>query len=397
MSNEMIKWMFFNCPKDHSWIVYQNLPDIVSESKYIHIKGDQQIIKLDDKDQIRYIHSINMTENKLVCLLETKDGFYLINNEKKGEDLSSVVIYFPDIKTFNDKVSNSIRKLLMIKKKFKLSSEEKKINVIPYDFILCNPKNYSQLLDGSCYDDMIRLTPEVTQNILTLNLNHNMTVDDKMLSDYHPSKLISKISFHTNFRLRSLEWTKSDWSQRIKRINLTNMAHFTNNSLGYMVKNMKSLAELYVSVCPQVNIRCLLDILTIDRLEVLCLNDVRMVCQPNQYGGLIKDEEWDVIKNESLKEMAIMSDNLSLDVIDFLKKHCYCLDKMVINPKTLKYMCQNLLTTGDTTNPMYFNDGGSKTLKIGRDFQFKNLFREQFQNPFSDSMTKVMEEHYQNE
>ena len=72
------KWLFYNGSKDHAWIVYQNLEQITTDSKYHGLCNP-----LKNRDQIQYIHAIEMDLDNLTCLLETADGFYLIRNEKK--------------------------------------------------------------------------------------------------------------------------------------------------------------------------------------------------------------------------------------------------------------------------------------------------------------------------
>ncbi len=140
-----------------------------------------------------------------------------------------------------------------------------------------------KLLKKSLSQDVIRISPEVTKNILHLDLGFNFTITDEHLSHFQYDKPISKLSFHTNFRLRSFRFVESEWAKNLERLNIVNMSHFTNAALGFLTHKLPNLIELYVSTCPQVNIRCLLDILNINRLEVLCLYDAQMVCQPNRY------------------------------------------------------------------------------------------------------------------
>lgn len=424
---DLCKYIFHNCPKDHAWIVYQNITLILHNSIYKHYSDNNFVVpKITDKEQILYVHSVNMNEKQLYAIIETNDGIYYIENQKHGchvdndnddsdndnmmkeinekneinnvekyeGEIVSNVVYYPTLLKLVENVTKSVRQNLYLKKikNMKMTEKDKTLNVYPYQFINKTDQQIQSLLNKSLINDTIRVSPQLTENIITLDLGFNFTITDNHLSEFNPKEVISKLSFHTNFRLNSFNFVNSEWSQNIRRLNISNMSHFKNNAVGYLTHKLTSLRELYISSCPQVDIRCLLDLLSINRLEILCFYDSRMVCQPNRYNGLITDDEWATIKNESLQELMIKSDNLSNDIIDYIKDHCYVLKRMILSPKTLKYMCQNITNSGDhETFPLFFNDGKNpKELKVGRNFKMKNLIKNEYQAPFSDSMTKIM-------
>lgn len=455
---DIYKWIFHNCPKDHAWILYQNIDIILANSNI-----NPNIPKITSNEQILYIHSIIMTSHELHAIIQTINGFYYIenikhtsnnnltttitnnnlttnitnnndstnrtnnesinitnnestnitnndskdlaidgstnitNNESKDglniDKIESKIIYYATMETLVNNLSNGQRKklcLMKIKNMKKVNNVS--LNVYPYEFINKNGEQINTLLSKSLMRDVIKISKDVSKNVLHLNLAFNFTITDEHLSNFDSNDIISILSFHTNFRLKSFKFVDSKWTNNIERLNINNMPHFKNNALGFLTHKLNNLKELYVSACPQVNIRSLLDLLSINKLEILCFYDVQMVCQPNRYVGLIDDHEWNKIKNHSLQELMIKSENLSLDVIDYIKDHCYVLKRMVISPYTLKYMCQNINNIGDiNTFPLFFNDGNTdKELKLGRDFKLNNLIKYDYQKPFSDSMLNII-------
>jgi len=129
-----------------------------------------------------------------------------------------------------------------------------------------------------------------------------------------------------------------------------------------------------------------------------------MTCQPNVYGGLIKEEEWDGLRNVSLKKLLINSISLSLDMIDYLRTTCQKLEHLIMDPEKFKYFCQNLVgynpKASQVLDPddrlMVYSTAGNRVL-LSRRFKLKNLLRNKYSAPFSDSMMSVMKNYYQKE
>ena len=491
---DIIKWIYFNCPKDHAWIIYHNLKDILHNSKYTQSKPNQ-IPSLTSSDEILYIHSSIVTENKLYCLLETNNGIYSIHNTKKiitpnnhttnklimdettddhqtmdeitddhqvmdetidettddhqtmdeitddhqvmdetideitddhqvmdeitddhqvmdetmkdetmkdkttneemkdeemkdeemkDEEMKDEVVvystiqYYPNIEIFMKHASKKTLRYLQIKRKknMKLTTEQlKSRSILPYCFTKIK--------------DRLKLL-EYTSSEGELNLRYNFTVTADDLLHFNPSNRINKMTLHTTYKINHLRWCDSNWTKNLYRVNIINMFQFNNQTIEYLTIKLPNIRELYVHTCPQVNIRCLLNILNNNKIEVLCLDNSRMICQPNEYSGLISEEEWNIIKNTSLKKLLINSTNLSLDIIDYLRTYCYELRELIIDSDIFTKVHKSIVSLGDKSRPLSISSNKRKRLNLGKDFLMTNLLKDKFQEPFSNCMLEVI-------
>lgn len=385
---DLQRWMYFNCPKQFSWIVHQNLNEILKDTKYSDFVDEEREELALSQDDILYFHSVNMTATELTCLLEARDGFYLIHNIKNENEISSETKRFKDLEQFEKETSKKLQSLLQISKPSvrKMTQEQRSREIFPY--------LYSQQDEPySLMDAEVSLTGEAGH----LDLSYNFTVTSDHLFNWEPKYFVREITFNTCYQVRDFKWLSADWLKDVKKMNFVNMSQLTNRNLEFIVSKVPSLTELYVHVCPQVNIRVLLGVLKPTQLEVLCLDDPRMACQPNSYSGLIKEEEWELFRNRSLKKLLINSNNISLDIIDYLKTSCLSLEHLIIDESKYKYVKENIVSPGTEEPKISVASTKGVKLELGRDFQMKNLLRLRYSQPFSNTMLKVMEKIYSEE
>lgn len=432
--NFLKKWMFFNCPKQFSWIIYQNLNSIIQNTVR---KSYPSITKTDvfnftTKDII-YVHSVSMTNTQLLCLLETKDGFFFINNNKIVEQKESkdtndtndikesttditnetetknekVHIDIKQIKTdettvkvdstttFYDRLNlflvhtpRSILNKMGINKitNMKLTADQKLRNLFPFQYKL--------------YDNPYDILDEEIKQSPVLDLSWNFCITSDHLTHWKPSGKLDKLIFNTCYQIRDFKWIKTNWVNSLSTIEFINMSQLTNNNIEFIVSNLPLLKELYLHYCPQINIRVILHALkntsVANQLEVLCLDDPNMSCQPNEYSGLITEDEWEIFKNYNLKKLFINSTNLSLDIIDSLKTHCIALEKLIIDDSIYNSLKKSIVP-GHSEKKLILTSTANKMIEIPKDSIIRNLLKHKFQKPFSDSMLDIMNRIYKEE
>lgn len=383
--NKIQKWMFYHCPKNFSWIVYQNLESILHNTKYQDYVNEKKTEISLTQDNILYIHSVYMTDTKLIALIEARDGFYLVNNEKNENNVNSITSRYSSVEHLLSHTPKTIMNLLEIKKASlrKMTQEQSRRELYPFE--------YSQ------YDDLNELLNREISKDGHLDLSYNFTVTSEHLFSWEPKYFVNEVTFNTCYQFRDFKWLSAEWVKDVTKLTMINMTQLTNQNVEFIVNKMSNLKELYLFTCPQIDIRVILGALKLNRLETLCLHNVSMNCQPNQYSGLIAEEEWELFRNRSLKKLLVNSMNLSLDIIDYLRQSLLVLENLIIDESKFKYLHENLVSAGESEQKINIISNKGKRMKLSRDFYLKNLFKHRFSKPFSDSMLKVMERIYEEE
>lgn len=403
-----LKWMFYRCPKKDSWIVAKHLNEILKDTNYYpstrynETTGIKPVLDL-KLDDILYIHSVYMTDTWLICVLETNDAFYMIDNRKKNNKIDSKTIRYRSLAELVSNIEPSQAEVLGLKSIANMSEEldEMKMDensngdigskVYPFEYGQLEDRRYNELMNRQ-----VRFTGG------DLDLSWNFSVTSEVLNAWIPDIEVKSITFNSCYQIHNFKWLDSAWAQNLNKITFVNMALITNDNLGFIVNKLNVLKQLAVHYCPQINIRMLIEVLKSKSLEVLILEDPKMVCQPNQYGGLITETEWDMIINVSLKKLLITSDTLSLDIIDYLRNSCQKLDMLIIAHDKYENLKKNVFVDKTTDNDDMKNENklviastNGVKLDLPRNFILKNLMRHRFQTPFSNAMMKIMEKIHQ--
>jgi len=386
------KWMFFNCPKKHSWVVYQSIDDILNGTIYHDDKKNvipAPTNQLTSND-INYIYSVDFTENRLVALLETSlNEFWLIHNVKTKETVNSNVFIFKSINNAIRCIPKRKKNLLHLKSHhlMKLTKEQLERKVFPYQYAGLNENEICDLLKT-----------DISQGHLDLSWNFTVTSDILKSCNFTTDDMIEQITFNTCYKIRHFQWLNQDWVTNINRINFVNMSQITNENVEFTVKKLVNLKELFIHFCPQITIRIMNGFKNNNCLEVLCLDDPQMACQPNNYSGLLSEEEWESIRLYGLKKMLINSQNVSLDIIDYIRHSCPNLLSLIIAHEKYDNFKKNVLDgTDNGENKISIASVNGVKLDLYRNFSVRNLLKSKYEQPFSNMMTKVMEEVYKNE
>ena len=469
--NLIRRWMFYNCPKAHAWIVYQNIRSILEGTDYkvapghhqsvsipvpkiVHLtipkrgaqpktvtdpQTDEQVEFLShiEPEDIKYVHSAIITTTNLYALVETDDGLFTIENhrilpkdeeknkkinkdeeqnkettekiktvdmlkvevepskkedEKEEEEtIKSILTFYDSFNHLMQKCPKQLLRKLEIKKEstMKLTQNQQNRLSIPPEWTTSSSAH--SYLDR----DLISTPQEDGPDLVSLDLSNNFVVTSNDLSTWTPTgQQPTKLILNTCWQLRDSSWSNaSGWAKSILQLELINLPQLTNEMAGEIVRNLSNLRELSIHLCPQINIRVLLEVCKTDyfNLEVLNLNNPTLVCQPNDYAGLITDDEWKLFRNYSVTQLFINSTNTSLDVIDYIKTSFLRLQTLILDDGIYTNLKKNLVPGTPGAKKILICSTGNKKIELPRDFMIRNLLRSQFQQPFSDSMMKIMQ------
>lgn len=419
-TNDIQRWIYFNCARFHNWVVFQNLDAILKYSEYQNMESpNTSCPPISSREDIIYIYAVNLTQTSLMALLETSHGFYFIDNQKQeildpetqkptGElnVISTIKYYHQNLNKFVSDLTKKQRETLGIQKtqQMKINKSQKQQKILPYHF-KPNESESDQhtMLDIYLIQQSDANSPSKSNTAISPSTNPLNSIGHLDLSDvtgistqsmttWKPQTLIHELTLQSCYQIRDFEWLDTIWAQNLKKLTLINMTQITNDSLTHIVKHLPNLKEFYVFSCPQVNIKCLLKILDIDRLTTLCLNDPNMACQPNEYSGLITETEWEKFRNRSLTKLLINSSNISVDIIDYLRKSLLSLETLILHPSKYNYLKESLVNQGsESARQLTIASTDNKAIKLGADFVLKNLLKHRYSAPFSKSMLKVME------
>lgn len=428
------KWLYFHCPKNFAWVVYQSIQDILTTTRYF----DHNKQKITDKNKIphilpeniEYIHAVYFTDNRLVALLEYSQtqnevnhnnnnenevnnennsnedeiannddarinnnilatGWILIDNKKLEKTIDSKAYLYDTVIDFMNMAPKTLKGLLDITKSKMRKMTEAEINAVdlPYEFVLKSESEMHDMLNEFF----------IQKNKPHLDLSHNFKVSSDVLESWNPDlsqQKILQVTLDTSYRINHFKWLNTEWAQNICRLNIINMTSVVDQNIHFIIHHLPNLKELYIHFCPQITIRTLMGLRNNTTLEVLCLDDPRMVCQPNNYSTLLKEEEWDNLRVYGIKKLFLNSTNCSLDVIDYIRKSFPALQSLIIDHEKYEYLKKNLVNGGYVTDQLIIASTNGKKLTVCRDFHIKNLLKHRYQEPFSDAFKKVMEQHY---
>jgi hypothetical protein len=488
------RWMFYNCPKLHSWIVYQNIRSILDGTEYKVAPGHNEktpypgpkIITLQvpvpvpvpkspqptdppsttppemttmeylshiEPAEIKYVHSVIMTSNELYCLLETAEGVFTIENRKEKitpptpksdpqenqlktgdmltvekedgkevapqETVKSTLTFYDNLEHFMNSVPKTLLKHLEIKKLSNLKLDKKywsKVTPAEFPTLYKNKPltdaDIHQYLSNSVEAEAPKPGQETQHLLLDLSYNFQVKADHLKTWTPTPTNRPTKLILNTCWQLRNPTWATEakNWTDSIRVLELINLPQLTNEMTGELLQGFPNLEDLYLHQCSKLDIKVLLSIFgnnnstnnnnnnnnnNDNKLRSLCLNNQSLVCQPNEYAGMITNDEWNGLRNYRLEKLFINSGNLSLDVIDYLKTSFVRLQNLIIRDDIYNNLKKNMTPGSHTAKQITICSTEGKKFEISRDFTIRNLLRNRYQSPFSDAMQKIMKAKYE--
>lgn len=434
------RWMFYNLPKSHAWIFYHNLQEMITSETERISSQDGIVVPEVSLDNLVYLYGIRMdvsdNQKHLIALFETIYGFYLLENKilvladrvEEGDGKDRVIVssekvdpekeqaeveqqtksesrlefFGSDLLQVIQRGSRRVLGLFRIPKKINdldkdLPLSEEELNGLP-DELMPYDQNY-QIGDQS---ESLSLLKRRVEKMFTqrkmVDISQDFRVDGEMLGlMFHNwgeggDQRIGQLVLNNCFRITDFSWA-DHLGGLVENLSCVNLPQLDSNNLTYLVVKFDSgLEKVSVHYCPRVDVRGLLPVLRSSRISSCVFDNQGMVCQPNPYSGLIKDEEWKKIRNYSLETVLINSTNLSLDVVDYLNKSCVVLKNLIICDQVYQEIRKNLFGESDARKLSISSIGTLKRIEVPKDFKLRGMYKDSYQAPFSQSMMRIIEQ-----
>ena len=439
---ELSCWLNTHCTQKNNWILQTDFLNIIGSPDTTYLKPNKDTLITTEKfdiKELKHIFFCYMTNNKLIAaIMDTDDKLYVIRNDLHIEEKDNEVEEKSDKSTINLNESNdnkneqqedNIRSVkstiisinnvsdimktgvipksvynqigLQKVKSIKIKTEEKAIiNRLNYLDILKPPMSYTSL-------DV--LTKMVTDSEV-LNLSHNYYTNADDLNRLQECNNVKAIVLNQNNQL-----TKFDWLGKfpnLEELHIDACQVISQEEMEDICKHCKNLRVFEARSCMYMNIRILIPLFRLRKLQQISILDPYFLCQESAIKPVILHDEWKLMKCDSLSGIIIDSENISLDVMDYIIECCGNIQTFIIDEKVLQMVNQNV-DGGLTKDFVIFSsiqecekqktalvspiDGTplpqnrTKGLKVYRQIKFKNMYKDR-KSMFSDAMLRKIKQ-----
>lgn len=401
------------CPIQNNWILLMNYESIINHT-------DRKIYQIDDKgdlvdsdtteiNKLCHIYFSYMTDKLLVALVLTTNGqLVLINNQVKIDDTVDTQ-YDPidpneeEVIRLNAKIElpviTGVNSTLYIIKDAKdlmnvrimSNATRKAIGIKEWYQNTGKRYNYQNFGYWSFFEkfNTTNIYEWIKQCGSTVDFSNNYILSDRDLIKLPEIYTVTSIKLSQNCQITNFDWMSRFpllselFIDQCQQIDLSNIAN--------IYKVAKGLRTLNIKYCCSINIRILLDLLKSNNLQHIAIDYPNFYCQVSEKEVLISRNEWRIINNSSLKTLFINSENMTVDVIDYIIKACTELKDIYLDDNILKLVAKNIVFNEDSvneTNVVNFHSAVDfrKGFKASRPMTFKNMFKNNVSAPFSKSM-----------
>lgn len=311
------------------------------------------------------------------------------------EPVKSMIIKAPNLVSAINGLPKSIRHLIRVTKTHKMTlnkGERERLNeVLAIDFMdyVNNPKGMTSLWNKYLKQCVQRDTNLKRACVVDLSGHFNITPEVLASGDPQWADKIREVVVYQNSQLVTWNWLKT--FSNLRTLSFWQIFQINNEHIIDICKVCPVLESVNIHDCMQINNRALLPMLLKPTITKICLDNRVMICQTNTHQGVITNKEWNSVINTNLEYLFINSDNLTNDVIDNIIGSCSHLKKFLMNTLVLKRLKDNLVEGTDKSEITFQS---CDDLKIGfkarRDIKIKNLLRDRYEEPFSESMKALM-------
>ncbi len=200
---------------------------------------------------------------------------------------------------------------------------------------------------------------------------------------------VNTVVFSQNCQIR-------DFSFLGKFSNLTNLEisecqQLDGELFSKLIREVPRLEKITIKYCCGLNLRIFIDLLKLDYLKTIAIDFPNFDCQPSPRQVLIAREEWRSLCSFTLEGLFINSENMSLDVLDYLLKSCSKLHEISLNGEVLKHVSQNILfdpseLRDDNTINFHETEDFQRGFRACKPLMFKNMFKNEVSAPYSSTM-----------
>ena len=418
---ESYKLLSKYCPTKNNWILLLNYLRVVGHGSKIVQKlnsGDQiEPAQLSEPVDLMHIFFNYMTDKQLVALVLTKAGqFVLINNQMEIEEdqafkdgnkeqeqeeddadeiirasikpllpkikgISSIltVISQPSQLTDRRLLSNNMQKIIGIKDWHKKLPVQQNVN--------------SNHLDYASFFGLKTLSPAIYQWVKqsgsVVDFEFQYYLNEHQLSELPDMTDVKTVKFSQNCQIGNFDWLKR--FPNVLHLIIDQCQQIDETLFRTICQACPNLESVTIRFCCGINVRIFLELLKLDRLQKVVIDFPNFYCQVSANDALVSKKEWSSAHSFSLHSLFLNSENLTLDVLDYLLKSCSDLRDIYLNDNILKMVAKNIMfnehdVREDNTINFHSATDFRKGFKASRPLTFKNMFKNYLTAPFSKSM-----------
>lgn len=404
--------------REHSWIVYKQLDEIVSDTKIFTTTEDTVINNINlSANSCEYIYLAVVNSKivpdetggkieiaKLLSIVQDNNKYYLIrhcgernvplnlhiNNKPEKYKITSAKITVGDtLLSIIMKLSSIERKIYNLKSVKNTKNDNDNININDnlngIDFI--NNWNNNEKLTA-----FINNSGETVDFSTLLMLQLKSSTFDNLLFDK-----VNTIILNQNVTISDLNFIKSENFPNLKTLSVWSCQTILDNLLDFDTNNIK-IENLEFHNCKFITGRSLLNILKLNNLKKLLFDNEYMLFQKTTFKMEISDEEWKNINNESLKMFIINSHNFTLDFMQKFIESCKNLSQIIVSGDVFNNVIKNVRSGYNDTEISIINYDNTSIFKtFKRDLVFRELLKNKYDSkPYSDSMLKIINKNINN-
>jgi len=423
MDFEALKLLAKYCPTQNNWILQLNYEQIIGHKNRTVRRFDGNKLVPSESELpshgLTHIFFNYMTECQLVAMIMTRDlKLILINNrveieqqdapendgETNGEDGEEVIrlktkVPLPKIigvescLTIIDNhrqllnrqlIPNTLQKATGLKEWSKHLDQSKKKPSTTVDHLFISMAKESEQV--ALLEDWVRKSGK------TLDFTHQYSIDEKQLSRLPEFETVEAVILSQNCQIRDFSWLKK--FPLLTHLSLDQCQQIDEETFGKICKSANRLESVTLKFCCSVNIRIFLSLLNMSRLMRITIDYPNFYCQVSAKEVMISREEWRSLHSFTLQSLFLNSENLTLDVLDYILKACPSLRDVYLNDRILKMVSKNVMSDdndGDVVN-FHMASDFRKGFRVNRPMTFKNMFKNYITAPFSKTMLERMQQ-----
>jgi hypothetical protein len=417
-SNSMKIWLNNNCPQSNNWITLYQFDNIIGHKNRKIITGctcateengcvKNIDIELVNRKNLRHIYFTYMTDDIIITLVEMSDqSLWLIENRivceiseenentqlPKVQTIESKIYHLCKVEDLLKCLTKKDQKLLGIKKKKWFAHIHETSKLCAIDMMTTSGS-------GSGFENA-ELENEKLKNYIKqspfFNLSHNYCISANELDEIctkNPeiTENVTEILMDQNFQINEFNWLSK--FKNTKSLTISNHQGIDNTHIDQIVEKMPQLENIAIRICCRLNLKALIPIFKLSHLKKLVFDDEYFNCQKTQQELFISNDEWKGIHCPTIEKICMNSQNLTLDVIDYMLISCPNVKHLVVNENILTMISKNIVSGFDMSQPLLFSSWriNDKCLKTYRNISFKNMFKNSM-DMFSESMLKKIKE-----
>ena len=411
----MEQWASLNllAPNQNNWILQMNYRDIIQHQDRQVLTLSGETGEINEPSALTHIFFSYMTKQQLVALILTKAGqFILINNQvevevpkpeeggelegETGERLIKLNEPIPVVKGIQSTLTILDRPDDLMNRKLLSGSMQKQLGLKEWN----RSRNCDKVVtSNSTYVDLIGLTKTKTllpkaydlilQTAPDVNFQHIYYLSEKQLSHLPQISTVKMVKFNQNGQIRDFSWMSK--FPNLRGVSFDQCQQLNDGLVSQVIKSCPVLEEMTFRYCCTLNIRVFLALLNSSSLRRLDIDYPNFHCQISPKDVLVSHKEWKSVCSLTLHTLMMNSEDLTLDVLDYILKSCTELRDLYLNDQVLKMVSKNIVFSENDIRPdnvvnFHSYSDHRKGFRAGRPMTFKNMFKNLCSAPFSRSM-----------